>query len=246
MALIPKSLFPNVPKLPGVPQLRRSPQFPAGPPPILGIALALGRLWQALFSQPEWAIYKQVQPASGAPRRDSDGTLIVDITRGADDARQAVVKPDSFLEFGYRNEYSISDYPVQAGGFASYDKVNNPYEIVLRMSKGGSKQERKQFIDSLDNIVGTLELYDILTPEKVFIGVNVLRYEIARRGNRAAYFFTEVDLYFREIRTVTATYSSTAVTTEDAQDPSAAPVSNIGTVQGQPTTATPAGVGVPP
>lgn len=239
MALIPKALYPNVPKLPGVPQLRRSPQFPAGPPPVLGLALALGRLWQALFSQPEWAIYKQ---AEQTPEVNDDGVETVTVV--AD--RQAVVKPDSFLEFGYRNEYSVSDYPLQEGGFASYDKVANPYEVVLRMSKGGSKQERKKFLDALDAIVGTLDLYDILTPEKTFIGVNVLRYEIARRGNRAAYFFTEVDLYFREIRTVTATYSNTAVITENAQNPSAAPVTNVGTVQGQPTTAAPADVGIIP
>lgn len=238
MAIIPKALYPNVPKLPGVPQLARSLQFPAGPPPILGAGLALGRLWQALFSQPEWAIYLQPKQA---PEVNDDGVETVTVV--AD--RQPVVKPDSFLEFGYRNEFSVSDYPVQDGGFVSYDKVANPYEAVVRMSKGGTKQERKKFLDSIEAIIDTVDLYDILTPEKTYIGVNVLRYELARRGNRAAFFFTEVDLYFREIRTVTATYSNTAVTTENAQNPSAAPVSNAGTVQGQPTTAAPADVGIP-
>jgi hypothetical protein len=237
MAIIPKPVFPNVPKLPGVPQLRRSPQFPAAPPPIVGIAIVLGRLWQALFSQPAWAIYKQ---AVTTPQTNDDGVETVTVVA----EREPVVVPDSFLEFGYRNEYTMSDYPVQDGGFASYDKVANPFETMVRMAKGGSQQERKKFLDSLDAIVGTLDLYDILTPEKTYLGVNVLRYEFARRGNRNAYFFTEVDLYFREIRTVTATYSNTAVTTQNAQEPSAAPVTNTGTVQGQPTTATPADVGI--
>lgn len=243
MALIPKALYPNVPKLPGVPQLIRSAQFPAAPPPVFGAALALGRLWQALFSQPEWAIYKQ---APVMPAVDDDG--VETITVVAD--RQPVVKPDSFLEFAYRNEYSISDYPVQDGGFASYDKVANPFETSLRMAKGGSKQERKAFLDSIDAILGTLDLYDILTPEKTYIGVNVLRYEIARRGNRAAYFFTEVDLYFREIRTVTATYGSTSTAEPSlitlAKNVDATLVKNIGTVQAQlAETLTPEALGIP-
>jgi hypothetical protein len=48
-----------------------------------------------------------------------------------------------------------------------------------------------------------------------------------------------VDLYFREIRVVTATYTTTAVDTQDAQEPSATPVQNTGLKQGQSTTATP-------
>jgi len=237
MAIIPKPPFPNVPKLPGVPQLLRNPQFPPGPPPILGAAIALGRLWQALFSEPPWAIYKQ---AEAGPQVDDDGVETVTVTA----KRTPVVVPDSFLEFGYRNESSMSDYPVQDGGFASYDKVANPYEIVLRMSKGGSQQQRKKFIDSIEAIQGTLDLYDILTPEKTYTNVNVLRYENVRRGNRGAYFFAEVDLYFREIRQVVATYSTTATNTQNAQEPSAEPVQNNGTVQGRAITATPADLGI--
>lgn len=237
MALIPKPQFPNVPKLSGVPQLLRSPQFPPAPPPIVGVAAALGRLWQALFSQPSWAIYKH-QEAQAVTQEGVETVTVVG-------ERVPVVVPDSFLEFGYRNEYTVSDYPVQNGGFASYDKVANPFEIVLRLSKGGTQNARKEFLDSIDAIIGTLDLYDILTPEKTYLNVNVLRFEIVRRGNRGAYFFAEVDLYFREIRQVAATYSTTSTITENAQDPSALPVTNVGTVQGQTSADSPADVGIP-
>jgi hypothetical protein len=239
MALIPKPPFPNIPKLPGVPQLLRSPNFPAGPPPIVGAAVALGRLFQALFAQPQWAIYKHQKPSTGVAEKGVLPEVVVVAKR------TPVVKPDSFIDFGYRNEYSISDYPVQDGGFASYDKVANPYETFVRMSKGGSKKDRQKFLDELDAIVGTLELYDILTPEKTYLGVNVLRYEISRRGNKSAYFFNEVDLYFREIREVTSTYSNTSAATENARDPSAKPVDNTGTTQPQPTAVTPEAADIP-
>jgi hypothetical protein len=236
MALIPKPQFPNVPKLPGVPQLPRSPIFPAAPPRVLSGVIAAGRLWQALFSQVTWGIYRREPPT----QPDEEGVETVTVVA----ERTPVVVPDSFLEFAYREEYSVSDYPVQDGGFASYDKVANPFEMFVRMSKGGSLQQRTAFLQSIDAIVGTTDLFDIITPEKTYLNVNVIRHEVSRRGRRGAYFLTEVDLYFRQIREVTATYSSTAVVTPNAQDASAVPVSNVGTVQGQPTTATPESLGV--
>lgn len=227
MALIPKALFPNVPKLPGVPQLNRSTLFPAGPPPVVGAAVALGRLWQALFAQPVWGIFRAEAPTT--PSEDGVETVTVVAER------KPVVKPDNILEFGYRNEFSVSDYPVQDGAFASYDKVNNPFEIVLRLSKGGSERERKAFLDSIYEIAGDLLLYDIVTPEKTYLNVNVLRFEVLRRGPRGAAMLSEVDLYFREIRVVTAIYSTTQVVIADPQNPSAKSPANTGAVQPQPT-----------
>lgn len=232
MAIIPKLKFPNVPKLPGVPQLARSPLFPPAPAPVLGLALALGKLWQSIFAQPQWAIYRANQPRGGGVVVTVGG-VSVRSTNPTQTDRTPVVVPDSFGEFSYRNEWSVADFPVQDGAFASYDKVSNPFEIVIRMYKGGSKQARKRFLDSIEAIAGTLELYDIVTPERTYLNVNVTRYELSRRGAGGAYFLSEVDLFFREIRTVTASYSATAVETQNAQDPSAAPVVNTGSVQGQ-------------
>lgn len=238
MPLIPKSLFPNVPKLPGVPQLLRSPNFPAGPPPIVGVAVALGRLWQALFAQPVWGIFRREEPTTAS----TDGIETVTVVA----ERVPVIVPDTILEFGYRNEFSISDYPTQRGAFASYDKVNNPAEIVLRMSKGGSERQRKAFLDSIDAIAGDLLFYDIITPEKTYFNVNVIRQEVLRRGPRGAAMLAETDIYFREIREVSASYSTTQVVTENPQNPSAEPVTNVGSVQGQPQPAnvTPSSVGI--
>lgn len=239
MSIIPKPQFPNVPQVSGVPQLLRSPNFPPAPSPVLGVALAVGRLWQALFTEPQWGIYKHQKPTQddGKP-----GQLASVVVVGK---RVPVVVPDSFMEFGYRNESTLSDYPVQENGFTTYDKVANPFETSLRMSKGGSKQERKKFLDSIDAIVNTFELYDIVTPEKTYLSVNVLRHDISRRGNKGAYFFAEVDLYFREIREVTATYSTTSLVTSGAQDPSAKPAENTGNVLGQESTLTPEAASIP-
>jgi hypothetical protein len=233
VALIPKPKFPNVPKLPGVPQLARSNLFPAALPPIINLGLALAKLWQSIFAVPQWAIYKAIPPPAPDPQELEDARNGIDTVHVVA-KRQPVVKPDSFGEFSYRNEWSVADFPMQDGAFASYDKVNNPFEIMVRMYKGGTKRDRADFLASIDAIAGTLDFYDILTPERTYLNVNVVRYEVSRRGPGGAYFLSEVDLYFREIRTVKATYSTTSTVTQNAQNPSAQPVDNAGTVQAQP------------
>lgn len=235
MAIIPKPQFPNVPKLPGVPQLSRSLQFPAAPAATLGLGLALGKLWQSVFSETQWAVYKAVKTT--AAEDSPDGLATVPVVA----QRTPVIVPDSFGEFAYRNKQTVSDFPVQKNAFASYNKVASPFEISIRMYKGGTKDQRKRFLDSILAVVGDTELYDILTPEKTFLNVNMTDFEIVRRGEKGAYFFAEVDLYFRQIRETVATYTNTAIATDNAQDPSAAPVSNAGIMQAVPYT----NVGVP-
>lgn len=224
MAFIPKPTFPNVPRLPGVPQVRRSPLFPANPGPIIGTGVALGRLWEALTAQPTWGVFRQQDPAT-----DENGVQTVTVRGNL----QPVVTPDSVLDFGYRNDYDVADYPVQDGGFVNYNKVSLPYEASVRFSKGGTKEERRQFLAQLEDILVTTDLFYILTPERTYVDVNPIRLEVVRRGASGAYFLTEVDLFFREIRSVKAQYTNTAVATENAQNPSAQPVDNNGTVFGE-------------
>lgn len=220
MSLIP---FPNVPQLPGVPQLVRSNTFPAGPPPGLGTVAQVARLlWDAINGAPKWGIFKSQNVVDGAGQFIPGQTKLV-----------PTVVPDNIIEFGFKQDWNVSDFPVQAGGFASYNKVNNPFEISLRLTKGGSESDRTDFLNQIDAIAGTLELYQILTPERTYSNVNVTRYEVSRRGAKGAYWLSEVDIYFREVRTVDAQYSNTAANTLNAQDPSARPTTNNGTTQFQ-------------
>lgn len=224
MAFVPKPPFPNVPRLPGVPQVRRSPLFPANPGPVIGTAVALGRLWEALTAPITWGVFRQQDTqtdAAGVPTVTVRGNL------------QPVITADSVLDFGYRNEYDVADYPLQDGAFANYNKVALPYEASVRFAKGGTKEERREFLNQLEDILVTTELFYILTPERTYVDVNPVRLEVVRRGAGGAYFLTEVDLFFREIRSVQPQYTNTAVATQNAQNPSAQPVDNNGTVAGE-------------
>ncbi len=235
MSIISKPEFPNVPSLPGVPQLLRSVNFPAAPPPQLNAAIAAINLVRLFTTKPKWAVYKHEKPSVAATPDGLDEVVVIA-------KRTAVVVPDSFLTFGYRNEYEVSDYPVQEGAFASYNKVANPFESTVRMTKGGSVQDRQNFLKQIEDIIGSLDTYDIVTPERTYLNVNPIRFELNREGAQGAYFFAEADLYFREIREVTATYTTTSLVTQNAKNFSAKPVTNLGTVYGL----TPSASVVPP
>lgn len=206
MAVIPKPKFPNVPQLPGVPQLLRSPLFPAAAAPILLGGLALGQLAAALNVQPVWGLF------------DSNGDI--------------VIQPDSVVDFGYRNGYTVGTYQVQRGNFAAYDKVSNPYELEVRMTKGGTENDRKNFIADIEGTLTdaqsdpfNLMLYTLRTPERSYENVTLERYELDRRGGSGANFI-DAYLYFKEIRQVSPQYTATASATMNAQNPAALPPEN--------------------
>lgn len=207
MALIPKPPFPNVPKLPGVPQLLRSASFPPSPPPALGIPIALGRLWQALFVTPQWGVY------------DADNNR--------------VVPADNIVSLNYRLEQVVSNFPVQAGSFSAFNSVDTPIEIALRFTKGGSEQQRANFLSDCEFITRSLSRYTILTPERSYSEMKAVRFELGRNGASGAYFFQEVDISFMQIREVSAQYTAYAPLTENAQAPAAQGTINEGRVQGQ-------------
>src|SRR5690349_13658992 len=50
---------------------------------------------------------------------------------------QPLLQADSIIAVDYRRAYRISDYPVEEGGFGSYDKVQEPYDIRVTMAVSG-------------------------------------------------------------------------------------------------------------
>jgi len=199
--------IPNVPYADGVPQLPRLPGAIPAPIPLLASEAISALLWQASQSQPLWGVF------------DAQGNVVLD--------------PDSVLEFAHRRAFEVSNFPVQAGSFASYNKVILPFEVHLRVSKGGDETERQQLLADIEALAASTALYTVVTPERRYQNCNLDRYEVIRRGARGAYFLTEVDLYFIQIIEVAPQYTTTAVQLPNAQSPAAQPVANNGTVQAQ-------------
>lgn len=134
------------------------------------------------------------------------------------------LKPDSVTAVNYSFEYHIADFPIEEGGFESYDKVAMPFDAMVVMTKGGKLADRRAFLSALEDIKADRELYNVVTPERTYLSVNIVGARIDRSREQGAGLIS-VEVRLREIReNVTTAFSSTT-------DPSSADVKNDGAVQ---------------
>lgn len=212
--------FPNVPNVPGVPDVARS-----------GVDFDENTLYAL---------------ASGNPLTILDTLLrpkweIVDNT----DVKRKLLVPDSVLEFTYKNEVRVADFPVQQGQFATYNKVSTPYDIRMKMVCSGNlstltpdsihkvtepdgktawRAGKGFFLDTLETLVNGLTLCAIVTPDTVYKSANLVHYDYHRTSQNGVELLT-VDAWFIEVRaTVQPVYTSA----------NAAPPAKLGTVTAVP------------
>ena len=192
MEFIPKALYPLVPNAPGVPALLRN-GVKVLDTLTLGVFGLSGALDSLIGAEPvQWGIFSM---KTGRP----------------------VAMADSVVSLDYRNAARISDYPVEQGAFASYNKVDNPYDIKVRMTCGGSQARRGEFIAAIEAASRSLELYLVLTPERSFSNANIEAWDCRREAANGAGIII-ADLHMREVRQ-TATAAFNAPKTPAAADP---------------------------
>ena len=220
MPLIP---FPNVPKLPGVPALPRSPNFP----PLARVALGIvqGALWRVFQVQTRWGIYDANGKPLADPRRFQGlaGELLN--TLGGTTVSTGGVD--------YFKETRVSDFPVEQGHFASYNKVEMPAAPVVTLCMSGNESDRKKFLDAIDSACKSTDLYSVVTPEVTYINYAIERYNYQRRNNKGATLLI-VEIALKEVRQVSAQYTVSNKGKVDApKDAGATPQVDNGKVQAQ-------------
>lgn len=195
-------LFPDVPDVPGV-------------PPVLRKAGQLVNEVQTLLTQD-----------SSDVQSDSSSQWGI-----YDDGDQQVIIPDSVVSIEDSKEEQISTFPVEEGGFQSYNKVETPYMVRLVMTKSGSLDDRVEFLAACRQLRGSTDLYTVLTPEEAFPNANVTKVSKMRGATSGVQLMT-VELVIEEVRQ-SATAKFTQSTT---QSPASADSVDGGSVQ--PTTST--------
>lgn len=217
--------FPNVPNAPGVPPV---PRLPGGASPALVLQLVTaglnGTLWQASQAPAVWGVFKFTE-VDDVNDPNYPGSF------------DQVIFPDTILDFSNSNDWNTSNFPIEDSKLATYNKVPLPFEISLRFRKTGTASDRKAFLGQIAAIAGDTELYSVITPEWTYTDVNVNRFGNVRHGSEAAYALSEVDVFFQNVPTVSAQYSSTQTNTSNAQDATAQPQTNQGSVNPQATDA---------
>lgn len=135
----------------------------------------------------------------------------------------SAVTADNVMGFSYKQEWTIADYPLEAGAFESYDKVQTPFSARVQFSSGASLSNRQKLINSVAKIAGDLNIYSVVTPTKTYPSVNVMHYDYdVKEGNAGRLL---IDVWLLEIRI------NTSSTLSNTQQPSGADTSNGGQVQ---------------
>lgn len=171
--IIPKSLYPLVPKAPGVPALLRSgaqllDTLTLG---YLGIGGALNSL---IGEEPiKWAVF------------DSGG--------------EKIAPYESVFSVGHQVDSRISDYPLEEGSFASYNKIDMPFDVVVTLNCGGSEETRAEFLNKLEDARRSLDVYVVLTPERTYRDVNFTGLNVQRSTREGANMII-AQLIGREVR----------------------------------------------
>jgi len=221
MALIP---FPNVPKLPGVPALPRSPNFP----PLLkaGLGLVQGMLWRIFQVQTRWGIWDSKGKPLGDPSKFTG--LIGNALEAA-----GLGSTLSTGSVEYSKETRVSDFPIERGSFASYNKVEQPASPTVTLCLTGSEKNRRTFLEAIDKACKSTDLYSVVTPEVTYVNYSVERYDYSRRSSKGATLLI-VDITLREIRQVSAQYTqSNKGQVDQPKEAGATPQADNGKVQAQ-------------
>jgi hypothetical protein len=122
---------------------------------------------------------------------------------------------NSVIDFDYKQDNQIADYPVepsdgtQSVGFQSYDKVQLPFDVRVRVASGGQESDRQALLVAARAASSDLNLYDVVTPEDTYSSCNIAHVDW-KRASMNGVGVVVVDFWFQEVRqTATSTFSNT-------------------------------------
>lgn len=229
--------YPAIPEYPGVPQLARPVSAAIASVPLLaiGIGTLANILGSALQQAPRWGIWDQFGNQVGVSAvAASVGTIKA--VGAALLSQLTGISPAVLSTFGFdfTKEMRVSDFPVEGGSFASYNKVEMPANPVVTLALAGTESERTTFLNSIDTVCKSTQLCTVITPEVVYDNYTIDRYRYQRRAVRGATLLM-VEVSLKEIRDVIASFT-TAVANPitNPQSPSATSPVNSGMTQPTP------------
>jgi hypothetical protein len=135
----------------------------------------------------------------------------------------AVLDYDSFVNFKITEASTVATFPIEQGGFVSYNKSGHPYKATVRLALTGTAARRQAFMTALRALRAGTSLFSIVTPDATYSNANLVSYDCVKEANHNAWGRVVVDLHCEEIRIVNLQYTSTV-------NPGAAPSASTGKV----------------
>lgn len=130
----------------------------------------------------------------------ADVATVTNRVWGIVDGADLAIAPDSIVAVEVKKEYNLPNYPMEDGAFQSYNKVKEPYDIKVKMSIGGNAAKLDAFLKTLDVLVASLKLYDVVTPDAMYVNANIHHYDFQRTATNGVGLLT-VTVWAKEIRT---------------------------------------------
>lgn len=236
--------YPFVPNAPGVPPLARAP-VDVQAPTLLSVAATTGVIAPLLAQMLSGAVASMLngltQPIpqlssalSAPPVATFDAPSAPGGTAGPQwgiftAGGELAITPDSVVSFGFKGSYRLIKYPTEQGSFQTYNKVQVPFEVKVTMRKTGAVEDRQSFIDTLETIRKSLDLYSVATPEVSYDNLNISDVDYDRKAGAGATVI-EPTITLEQIN-ISASSSFTNVA-----QPSAAAATDGGTVDAVPPT----------
>jgi hypothetical protein len=124
---------------------------------------------------------------------------------------------DSVAALDYKRSSNVSDYPIEGGQFETYNKVATPFNVRVRLTKGGSDTDRADFLSRLEEMAASLDLYDVVTSTAVYRNVNINHFDYRQTATHGVGLLT-VDLGLVEVRVASGLQFSNTKT-NSSKDP---------------------------
>ena len=133
-----------------------------------------------------------------------------------DSKGKKVIQPDGPGEFEMKGDSSVSTYPVEEGGFQSYNKVVTPEDLSLSLLCGGQgPMSRESFLAACTKLKSDPVVIQLVTPDRVFPYVTCTGMSYKKSARSGATLLT-VNMTFKEVRVV-ATASFPKAKTDSGQ-----------------------------
>lgn len=135
---------------------------------------------------------------------------------------QQIVTPDTFASIDYRQGWALADYPLENGAFETYNKVELPFDVRVRLASGGTIDNRQNLLRQIQNIAGDQRFYDVVTPEVIYQQCNIQHFDYRRTATNGVGLIL-IEVWLLEIRVLPQRGAN-------VRFPSASPLSSLGSI----------------
>lgn len=135
---------------------------------------------------------------------------------------------DSFVGLTVKFESNTATDPIERGGFAAYNKVGSPAQLGVVIAKSGTPSELQETIDTVDELIASVDLLDIITPEMTYTEFSLTGADYDRKNENGVGRLL-LSLTFVQIQQIETEYSNEALPPQQEQPKNAADTKNKST-----------------